>query len=54
MEERLAKMQAEVDELYAKEGVSDKVLEKQVEINTLRNQYDITDTDELVYETFVQ
>ena len=54
MEEKLAEMQSEVDELYAKEGLSNKVLEKQVEINTLRNEHDITDKSELVYEEFVQ
>lgn len=54
MEERLAKMQQEVDELYAKYGPTDEVLEKQVEINTLRNEYDIPDTEEFVYENFVQ
>ena len=54
MEEKLAKMQMEVDELYAKEGLSDEVLEKQVEINTLRNEHDIADKSEFVYENFVQ
>lgn len=54
MEERLAKMQQEVDELFAKDGLTDEVLEKQVEINTLRHEHDIPDTEELVYENFVQ
>ena len=54
MEEKLCKMQMELDELYQKEGLTDEVLEKQVEINTLRNEYDITDTSELVYKEFVQ
>lgn len=54
MEEKLAKMQQEVDELYVKEGLSDEVLEKQLEINALRNEHDIADKNELVYENFVQ
>ena len=54
MEERLAKMQQEVNELYEKEGLTEEVLNKQVTINTLRNEHDIADETELVYKEFVQ
>lgn len=54
MEERLAKMQMEVDKLYKKEGLTDEVLNKQVIINSFRNEHDIPDSREHVYEEFVQ
>ena len=54
MEEKLAKLQLEVDELYEKEGLTDEVLEKQVEINKLRHEHDIPDSNELTYEDWVQ
>ena len=43
MEEKLLKMQKEVDELYIKDGLSDEFLDKQIKINKLRHQHDITD-----------
>jgi hypothetical protein len=50
----LNKKQAEVDELYASEGLSDRVLEKQAEINRIRHEKDITDKSHVIHETFVQ
>ena len=35
-----------INRLYKKEGVSDRVLEDQVKLNTLKNKLDINDSDE--------
>lgn len=50
----LKNKQREVDKQYAREGLSDEVLEKQVEINTLRRELNIPDEVNLVYKNFVQ
>ena len=54
MEDKLKEMQKEVDELYAKEGLTDEVLNKQVIINSFRHDEDIPDKEDSVYEGFVQ
>lgn len=54
MKDKLKEMQKEVNALYEKEGLTDTVLEKQVEINTLRHEHDIPDTHELVFMEFSQ
>lgn len=54
MEEKIAKMQIELDEQYKKEGLTNRVLEKQIKINTLRNEHNIPDTQELTYKGYVQ
>lgn len=54
MKEHLAKKQKEVDELYEKEGLTDEVLDKQIELNKLRHEHDIVDESEVIYENFVQ
>lgn len=46
--------QKKVNRLYAKDGLTDEVLEKQVQINQQRHKYNITDENEKVYEDFVQ
>lgn len=51
---KLDKMQEEVNELYEKEGATDKVIEKQLEINEIRHKENIPDTTELIYKNFVQ
>ena len=33
--------QKEIDEQYIKEGLTDEVLEKQIELNKLRNEHDV-------------
>lgn len=43
-----------VDKLYEKEGLSEEVLNKQVEVNSLRHEYDISDESKRVYDRFVQ
>lgn len=35
-----------INRAYKKEGVSDRVLEDQVKLNTLKNKLDINDSDE--------
>ena len=54
MKETINLMQAEVDEIFEKEGFTDEVLEKQVTINTLRSEHNIPDESEFIYEEFVQ
>ena len=51
---KLDKQQKEVDELYAKEGLTDEVLTKQTEINRIRHEKNITDKSQRVYKNFVQ
>lgn len=54
MEEKLRKKQDEVDKLYEKEGLTDEVLDKQIEINKLRHKHNISDKSNRVYDDFVQ
>ena len=51
---KLNKMQKEVNKLYEEEGLTDEVIQKQLEINELRHKENIPDTSELVYKNFVQ
>lgn len=50
----LRNKQREVDKLYEKEGLTDEVLEKQIEINKERHKHDLPDENEFVHEKFVQ
>jgi len=43
-----------VDKKYEKEGLSDEVLEAQIEVNALRHEHDIPDSNNFVYEEYVQ
>lgn len=54
MEKHLAKKQQEVDKLYAENGLTDEVLDKQIEINKLRNAHNITDKEQKIYKDYVQ
>ncbi len=47
-------LQKMVTYLYQKEGASDFVITHQIKINKLRNEYDIPDKSEFIYEDFVQ
>lgn len=47
-------MQKKVDELYIKDGLTDEVLDKQIEINKLRHQHDISDKSNRIQGTYVQ
>ncbi|MBR3140724.1 MAG: hypothetical protein IKF11_07670 [Methanobrevibacter sp.] len=46
--------QRHIDKLYAKHGLTDQVLEKQIEVNELRHKHDIVDESKKVYKDFVQ
>ena len=54
MQDKLAEMQKEVNTLFESDGLTDEVLEKQLEINKLRNEHDIPDEEEKIYEEWVQ
>lgn len=46
--------QRAIDKQYAREGLSNDVLEKQIEINCLRHELDIPDESKFIFEDFVQ
>ncbi|MBQ9024838.1 MAG: hypothetical protein IJ104_01015 [Methanobrevibacter sp.] len=47
--------QEALNKKFAEEGLTDEVLDKQVELNSLRNKYDIPDDlEDKLYEDFVQ
>lgn len=50
----LDNLQKEANELYDEYGATTNIIQLQVAINSLRNEYDITDETETIYETFVQ
>lgn len=50
----LDKKQEIVNHLYKNEGLTDEVLDLQIEINKKRHETNITDPNELVYKNFVQ
>lgn len=54
MEGHLNKIQKEIDELYEKDGLTDEVLDKQIEINKLRHEHDITDNSNKINGDYVQ
>ena len=47
-------LQRQVSRLYKKEGLTDKVLDKQLKINKKRNELDLPDRYEMQYKRFVQ
>lgn len=51
---QLKNKQRAIDKQFEKEGLTDDVLAKQVEVNTMRNELDIPDKNEFIYEEFVQ
>ncbi len=51
---QLKNKQRVINKKYKEEGLSDKVLEMQVELNTLRHEMDIPDTENFVFEDYVQ
>lgn len=54
LKETLRIKQEEVDELYKEKGLTDEVLEKQIEINRIRCENDIPDEQEIIYDKYVQ
>lgn len=51
---QLKNKQGAIDKQYAKEGLSDEVLDAQIELNQLRNELDIPDESNFIFENFVQ
>ena len=51
---QLKNKQRAIDKQYEKEGLTDEVLAAQVEINQLRNELDIPDSNNVVYDEYVQ
>ena len=43
-----------INKKYKKEGLTDEVLEMQVELNTERHKLDISDETKRIYKNFVQ
>lgn len=54
LRKELAKKQEELNEQYAKDGLTNEVLEKQVSLNQLRNKLNISDETKRIYKNFVQ
>lgn len=50
----LKNKQKHVNKLYERDGLTDEVLNLQVQINQERNEYNITDDSEKIYKDFVQ
>ena len=50
----LEKRQAEIDAEVIKYGITDEVIDKQIELNKLRNEHDINLENELNSEGFAQ
>ena len=50
----LDKKQKVVDEIFKENGLTDEVIEMQLEINCLRNQEDVADSSEIIYGDYVQ
>lgn len=50
----LKNRQKRINKKYEKEGLTNEILQEQLEINKLRNELNIPDDNEKVYEDFVQ
>ena len=51
---KLDNKQEVVNELYEKEGLTDQVLDLQLEINKTRHEENIPDTTKTIYKKYVQ
>lgn len=54
MEVHLRNEQRALNRKYEEEGLTDEVLDKQIELNRLRHEHDISDESKRVYKNFVQ
>lgn len=54
IKQKLRSMQDKVEKLYEEQGLSDEVLELQIEINRLRTEFDIADEKDVINGGFVQ
>lgn len=46
--------QRAINKQYEKEGLTDEVLDAQIELNKLKHEYDIADSSKKVFEEYVQ
>lgn len=51
---QLKNRQRVINKKYKKEGLTDEILEKQVELNQLRHELDISDSSKKIYDNYVQ
>ena len=51
---KLNKKQKEVNKLYEQDGLTDEVLDMQLEVNMMRNKLDIPDPKQRVYKGYCQ
>lgn len=54
LKETLDNLQQECNKLYEEYGLIEEVMNLQLVINSLRNKFDLVDSQEIVYENFVQ
>ena len=54
LELHIKNQQRTLNKKYAEEGLTDEILDKQIELNKLRHEHDIPDDNEKVYDDFVQ
>lgn len=54
MKEKLAEIQKKIDAIYEKEGLTDRVLDLQIELNSLRHVNDIPDENNIEDTGYVQ
>ena len=54
LKETLDNLQQECNKLYEESGLIEEVMDLQLVINSLRNKFDLVDSQEIVYENFVQ
>lgn len=54
MQDKLTEMQKKLDKIYNEQGLTDEVLDLQLEVNALRHEHDIPDETKKVYKEYVQ
>ena len=54
LKRNLDKEQKKIDKLYEKEGLTDRVLDRQVALNKQRHKENISDDNKVIYKRFVQ
>lgn len=54
LEVHLRNQQRVIDKKYAEEGLTDEILDMQIELNKLRHEHDIAEESKKVFEDFVQ
>ena len=51
---KLNRKQKKIDKLYKKDGLTDEVLDMQLEVNAMRYEYKIPDPNQKVYQEYSQ